>query len=334
MDPRSTDRQGIFHYYWIISAFTRRLLNWYDSAARDLPWRRESDPYRIWLSEVMLQQTRVVAAIPYYLRFLKQFPSLESLAGTPEHDLLHAWTGLGYYSRARNLQKAAVQMAGVFPSDYAAIRALPGVGDYTAAAVASIAFDLPYAAVDGNVVRVLTRLENGEIDVQAEAQARLDRRRPGDFNQAMMELGATICLPRNPKCLVCPVADLCKARAAGTQHELPLKRKSRQIRMERTLLVVRRGQEMLFWRRPLTDRKLAGFWELPEPEHLPDALIGKELAKFRHSITNVNNIFTLTEAEIVSDPTLCSWLPVDNPVDLFSTTTRKALRLIPGSSGE
>lgn len=277
----------------------------------------------------MLQQTRVAVVIPYYQRFLERFPTLESLAATPEHDLLQAWTGLGYYSRARNLQKAAVHMKGRFPNQYEGIRSMPGVGAYTSAAVASIAFGLPYAAVDGNVARVIARLKNSEGDAQAVATAMLDRERPGDFNQAMMELGATICLPRNPQCLLCPVADMCQARAAGTQGELPVKRKINLIRKERILLIIRRGNKMLFWRRPLTDRKLAGFWELPEPHQLPQAIAGEQVGRFSHGITNVHNIFTITTAQIVRKPPGYSWLPVNKPLDyLFSTTTRKALRIL------
>ena len=282
----------------------------------------------------MLQQTRVAAVIPYYQRFLETFPTIENLACAPEQDLLKAWSGLGYYSRARNLQKAAIQMNGAFPSTYAGIRALPGVGEYTAAAVASIAFGLPHAAVDGNVIRVVTRLTNGKAEVCPQADALLDRKRPGDFNQAMMELGATICLPRNPQCLICPVAEFCASRAAGTQNQLPLKRKAKSIRMERTLLVIRRGSEMLFWRRPESVKKLGGFWELPEPEHLPQAALGAQLGRFSHSITNVHNIFTIYEAKTAVTPTGCSWLSIDEPLSyLFSTTVRKALRIISHVNG-
>ena len=202
------------------------------------------------------------------------------------------------------------------------------------AAVASIAFGLPHAAVDGNVVRVITRLKDGKSDVRAEADKFLDRKRPGDFNQAMMELGATICLPRNPQCLICPVAEFCAARAAGTQDQLPLKRKPKPIRMERTLLAIRRGNEMIFWRRPENVRKLGGFWELPEPEHLPQATLGAQLGRFSHSITNVNNIFTICEANIAVTPSGYSWLSIDEPVGyLFSTTVRKALRIISEVNG-
>ena len=282
----------------------------------------------------MLQQTRVAAVIPYYERFLERFPTVESLARAAEQDLLKAWSGLGYYSRARNLQRAAERMDGVFPSTYDEIRALPGVGDYTGAAVGSIAFGLPFAAVDGNVLRVITRLRNGTADVRAEAYALLDRKRPGDFNQAMMELGATICLPRNPQCLICPVADFCAARLAGTQDQLPLKRKPKPIRMERALLIIRRGNEVIFWRRPENSKKLGGFWELPEPEHLPQAIVGARLGRFNHSITNVHNMFTIYEANIAVTPPGYSWLSIGEPVRyLFSTTVRKALRVLSGVNG-
>jgi A/G-specific adenine glycosylase len=310
-------------------AFRKRLLNWFERNARELPWRETKDPYRIWLSEVMLQQTRVASVIPYYQRFLDRFPSIESLASAPEHDLLQVWSGLGYYSRARNLQKAASRMNGVFPSTYDEIRTLPGVGEYTAAAVASIAFDLPHAAVDGNVIRVITRLRNGMSDVRAVAEELLDRKRPGDFNQAMMELGATVCLPRNPQCLLCPVAELCEARSAGAQDQLPPKRKPKPTRVKRVLLIIRRGNEMIFWQRPASAKKLGGFWELPEPEHLPQAKPGAQLGRFNHSITNVNNIFTIREATIAVTPQGYSWLSIDEPVShLLSTTVRKALKTI------
>ncbi|HYP08691.1 MAG TPA: A/G-specific adenine glycosylase [Bryobacteraceae bacterium] len=309
--------------------FRKRLLDWFDSSARDLPWRGVADPYLIWISEVMLQQTRVTAVIPYYQRFAARFPTIADLASAPEEELLKAWAGLGYYSRARNLQKAAISMGRKFPSTYEEIRALRGVGDYTAAAVASIAFGMPHAAVDGNVVRVVSRLTNGVGDVRSEAEARLDRLHPGKFNEAMMELGATICLPRNPQCLLCPVAQFCEARAAGTQDELPPKKARKMVRVERTLLVIRRGEKLLFRRRPDTDRRLAGFWELPEPEELKTARIGKELGRFPHTITNFHNIFTIRQAEIAVKPRGYAWLSPVEPVEyLLSTVVRKALRLI------
>jgi A/G-specific adenine glycosylase len=282
----------------------------------------------------MLQQTRVTTVIPYFERFIERFPTIEALANAPEEELLKAWAGLGYYSRARNLQRAAIQMGGMFPQNYDSIRALPGVGDYTSAAVASIAFGLPHTAVDGNVIRVISRLTNSMENIAGEAEARLDPKRPGDFNEAMMELGATICLPKNPQCLLCPVAGLCKARAAGTQDDLPVKKRSEQIRVERLVLVIRRENEMLFWRRSESEKKLAGFWELPERPHLPQAIIGREIGRFSHSITNVNNVFTIAEAALSVVPAGYSWLPTDKPLKyLFSTSVRKVLRVLSKTEG-
>jgi A/G-specific adenine glycosylase len=197
-----------------VSRFRRELLEWYRRGQRDLPWRRTKDPYAIWISEIMLQQTRVAAVIPYYERFLTAYPNFGALAAAPEAELLGMWAGLGYYSRARNVQKAARQMVelGGFPRDYEAIRGLAGIGDYTAAAVASIAFDLPHAVLDGNVMRVLARVGNDGSDIgsigtrkrlQAEAQRLLDGRHAGEFNQALMELGATVCVPKQPVCGNC-----------------------------------------------------------------------------------------------------------------------------------
>ena len=201
-------------------AIRRKLARWYEKNARDLPWRRTRDPYAIWISEIMLQQTRVAAAIPYYERFLARFPDARSLARAFEDEVLAAWSGLGYYSRARNLHKAAKAIAelGAFPRDYAAIRELPGVGGYTAAAVASIAFHLAHAVVDGNVKRVIARLAGtADVDVQAAADALMDRSNPARSNQALMELGAVVCLPRAPLCDACPVARECQAKNNGTR---------------------------------------------------------------------------------------------------------------------
>ena len=310
--------------------FRRRLLDWYDRARRDLPWRRTSDPYAIWISEIMLQQTRVATVLPYYERWLRRFPDVQSLIDAPEEDVLRLWSGLGYYSRARNLHQAAKQTGGQFPSGYEAIRGLAGVGDYTAAAIASIAFGRPHAAVDGNVLRVVSRLTNDSGDIgstvtrQRLSQAAdrlLDKKRPGLFNQAMMDLGATVCLPKNPRCLVCPVAELCEARKQGTQHELPVKlRRTEPVRIDRTLLIVRRKERILF-------RQLAGFWELPEPEHLPMASLSKCIGEFRHSITNHIYRFAVCEAFVKSRPPLLHWLYPGRLELLFSTTSRKALRV-------
>ncbi len=284
----------------------------------------------------MLQQTRVAAVIPYYERFLQRFPDIPSLAAATERDLLAAWAGLGYYSRARNLQKAARAMNGTFPSSYDAIRELAGIGDYTAAAVGSIAFGLPHAVLDGNVMRVVSRLTNDSADIGSPATKRrfqqvadtmLDRKRPGQFNQAMMELGATICVPKQPQCLLCPISDSCTARRFGTQRELPVKLGNpKSIKIDRTLLVVRKDGKLLMWQRSPESAKLAGFWELPEPEHVSQIKLGVQLGNFRHSITNHNYRFCVYECEIVRKPSKFEWLTMEQIQKLpLSTTARKAL---------
>jgi len=291
------------------ASFRRSLLAWYDAVKRDLPWRSTDlrpDFYRVWVSEIMLQQTRVEAVIPYYNRFLARFPDLASLAIAPEADVLAAWSGLGYYSRARNLHRGAKQVAATgLPASHDDLRNLAGIGPYTAAAVASIAFGLPYAAVDGNVIRVVSRLRNdpGEIASPAtrarfaqEAQRLLDPRRPGDFNQAMMELGATICVPRAPDCARCPVARFCAARLAGTERELPVKLKKDSVRDLAVDLAVLQGagryrRKVFLILRTSSERRLAGFWELP-PRACLQEWHGKLVGRFRHRI--VNDRFTVT----------------------------------------
>jgi A/G-specific adenine glycosylase len=280
-----------------ISASIRRALaRWFDANQRDLPWRRTRDPYAIWISEIMLQQTRVAAVIPYYERFLSRFPTPQALAEAPETEVLTMWAGLGYYSRARNLQKAAqlITAMGGFPRDYETIRVLPGIGDYTAAAVASIAFGLPYSSIDGNVRRVVTRLSGDPQAVIAdEAAALLDRQNPGRSNQALMELGATICIPREPKCEACPVKQYCSGFNLGIQNQLPLaKVKSASVKKDRTLLVIRdRGRILL-----VPSPRVQGFWELPEP--FEGATLGVRLGMFRHAITNSQYSFEVREAHL------------------------------------
>jgi len=286
-------------------SFAAKLTGWYDGAKRDLPWRKTRDPYRILVSEIMLQQTRAQAVIPYYEKFLERFPTPQALAGASETEVLRRWSGLGYYQRARNLQKAARQIVklGGFPREYDAILDLPGVGAYTAAAVGSIAFGIDRAVVDGNVMRVIARLTGDASDIgaaatrarfEAVADALLDRRDPGRFNQAMMELGATICLPRNPLCLLCPVSADCQARAQGNQSQLPVKlRRIEPVRIEARLLVIERAGKMLLWKRGRESRRLNGFWELPTVEELPGAKEQQTLGSFRHSITNHNYTFTV-----------------------------------------
>jgi A/G-specific adenine glycosylase len=263
------------------AALRRRLLAWWDAGHRDLPWRfpqRGADPYRVWLAEVMLQQTRVETAIPYYRRFVDRWPSLAALAAADDAEVLAAWSGLGYYARCRNLLAAArVALArhGGLPGSLEALRALPGLGPYTAGAVASIAFALPAAAVDGNVARVLSRLFLVAGDptspgvkrrLEALAASLVDPRRPGDFNQSLMELGALTCLPRNPRCGACPLAGSCGARRTGRQAALPGKRaRKRPVAMRVAVVRVERGGRLLLSRAP-DDGLLGGMWGLPGVE--------------------------------------------------------------------
>jgi len=326
-------------------SFASRLLRWYGARHRDLPWRRTRDPYRIWVAEIMLQQTRAEAAIPYYQRFLERFPSVAALAAASEAEVLASWSGLGYYARARNLHKAARRMEGVFPSGYQAIRELPGVGEYTAAAIASIAFGLPYAALDGNVMRVMARLTNDAADIGASrtrarlrelAQHHLDGLRPrqaGAFNQAMMELGATVCLPRAPRCGVCPLAGMCEARRAGRQEQLPVKlRKTAPVKVAMAVAVVERRGRLLLWQRAADSRRLAGFWELPSSEQLPELLGTAEIGVFRHTITHHHYRVTVCAgrlAPMARAPRPLRWIPIGTNLRSLplSTTARKALEL-------
>jgi A/G-specific adenine glycosylase len=302
----------------------KKLAEWYTRNRRDLPWRRTRDPYAIWISEIMLQQTRVAAAIPYYERFLARFPDAESLAQASEDEVLTYWSGLGYYSRARNLRKAAALISAQdgFPRDYGAIRELPGIGDYTAAAIASIAYGLPHAVVDGNVRRVVVRLTNdAAVDVQAAADGLMDRKNPGRSNQALMELGALICLPRAPLCDVCPVARRCEAYKQGTQEELPPKRpRPAPERIARTLLVIRRRGKILL----TASTRVRGFWDLPEP--FAGARMGRKLGAFRHTILHRQYSFEVREASATTLPADARWwASVEIPL---STTARKALLLL------
>jgi A/G-specific adenine glycosylase len=244
-----------------LASFRKQLLGWFGQFQRDLPWRRTKDPYRIWVSEIMLQQTRVAAVIPYYHRFLARFPDVRALAEAPQEEVLRLWSGLGYYSRARNLQKAAQQIvarhAGEFPQNEESVLALPGIGRYTAAAILSIAFGAKHAVLDGNVLRVLARLGaiRGDLrqsrrwqSLQKTAGELGDPKSPGDWNQAMMELGATLCTPRAPQCLLCPVAKFCRARQLGDPESFPEKQNKReavQIVLAAAVLCTPRGQTLL-----------------------------------------------------------------------------------------
>lgn len=263
-----------FHVF----GFAQDLLAWYDSQKRDLPWRINKDPYRIWVSEIMLQQTRVETVKPYYANFMEKFPTVSDLAKAPEEDVLKAWEGLGYYSRARNLQAAArevtVRYGGVVPDTPEEIATLKGVGPYTAGAILSIAYEKQEPAVDGNVMRVFSRLLYLTDDIAKPATRikieHLVRQvipaRAGDFNQALMELGAMVCMPRNPQCLTCPVFDYCIARQEGVAEELPVKGKAKPPRpVDLQVGIIVRDGKVLMNKRP-EQGLLAGMWEFPTIE--------------------------------------------------------------------
>ncbi len=269
--------------------FVAPLLNWYRQNARDLPWRRTSDPYAIWVSEIMLQQTRVAAVIPYYERFLAALPDVAALAGADPDRLHKLWEGLGYYRRAGNLQRAAgevmTRFGGAVPTSYEALLTLPGIGAYTAGAIASIAGGERVPAVDGNVLRVFARLNNDPRDIalpqtKRDAQAALATIMPADcpgrFNSAMMELGACVCAPNGaPRCQSCPVSCRCAALAAGTAAILPNKSGRRPRRIEeKTVFALSQSGRYAGCRRP-ADGLLAGLWQLPE---LPGTLNGAQAA--------------------------------------------------------
>jgi A/G-specific adenine glycosylase len=301
------------------SSLRPRLLAWYDTARRDLPWRAASgevpDPYRVWLSEVMLQQTRVETVRPYYARWLERFPTVEVLAAAPLDDVLKAWEGLGYYSRARNFHRAVQEVAsmhgGRVPGEPEAFRALPGVGRYTAGAVMSIAFGREEPVVDGNVRRVFARWTDDPAPADDAlwrmAAALVPGERPGDVNQAVMELGATVCTPRNPRCGHCPVRDLCAAFAAGTQNERPAPKKAKPLPHEDTAVpVIQRDGDVLLVRRPVTAR-LGGMWAFPQAIRHPGesiataaeraALEGLDVAvRAGEAVASVDHVFTHVRA--------------------------------------
>lgn len=280
------------------------LLDWYRENARDLPWRKNPTPYRVWLSEIMLQQTRVTAVLGYYNRMLACCPTVVDLAALEEDRLMKLWQGLGYYSRARNLQKAAQIIAneygGEFPADYSAIRALPGIGDYTAGAICSIAFGLPTPAVDGNVLRVVARITGDDTDITSPAMKKtvtaaleqiIPLKAPGDFNQALMELGATVCIPNGaPLCAKCPAAPFCTAHQEGLTDKLPVKAPKKARRVEqRDVFLIFHDRKVALRRRP-SRGLLAGLWEYPNelsPAQCPVEGCEQTLLTAKHIFTHV-----------------------------------------------
>lgn len=263
--------------YQYIEQFRANLVEWFHSEKRDLPWRRTTDPYKIWVSEVMLQQTRVDTVIPYYERFIKIYPTMDELAYAEEEELLKMWEGLGYYSRARNLQAGVKEVVekynGVVPSNRHDLSKLKGVGPYTAGAILSIAYNIPEHAVDGNVMRVLSRVLHITEDIalpktrkvfEAAVEELIDPKDPSAFNQGLMDLGAQICTPTSPKCLLCPVRDYCLSFFEGDQEKLPVKTKKVKSKKEKYNVYVAMNEkgELLMEKRP-QDGLLANMWQFP-----------------------------------------------------------------------
>jgi A/G-specific adenine glycosylase len=303
------------------------LLRWYATHARALPWRGARDPYRVWISEIMLQQTQVDTVIPYYRRWLKRFPTLKALAAAPLRDVLALWEGLGYYSRARNLHRAAQRVladfGGRLPQTVAELRTLPGIGRYTAGAIASIAFNQDVAVLDGNVKRVLARVFNlvddvsrpaGEKKLWALADRLIPAGRAGDYNQALMDLGATICAPRNPICARCPVNKQCAAQKVGAQNERPITKKKAAVPHYAVAAgIIRQGGRVLIAQRP-AHKLLGGLWEFPggkreAGETLPECLqrelkeelgitvtVGEQRATLKHAFTHFKITLHVFEA--------------------------------------
>jgi A/G-specific adenine glycosylase len=311
--------------------FRKSLLTWYDRDRRDLPWRANRDPYRVWLSEVMLQQTRVAAVIAHYQEFLRRFPTVGKLAAAREASVLAAWSGLGYYRRARMLHAAAKvvvrEHGGKFPTSVEGWRALPGIGRYTAAAIASIAFDEPVAVVDGNVERVLQRVSGKHLvgeELWEAAAGLLDAKRPGDFNQAMMELGAVVCTPRAPGCLTCPVVELCATRGELAATTRPASQKKREIHYA---LDYRSGdgrnREVFLVQRARDASLMPSMWELPE---VMAANGDGPLFTLRHSIT-VTDYTVRVWRNKASSSAIGKWIPLGRLKRVALTgLSRKILR--------
>ena len=305
------------------------LLEWYRDNARTLPWRTDPTPYHVWVSEIMLQQTRVAAVLDYYARFMEELPDVAALAAVPEGRLMKLWQGLGYYSRARNLQAAARQImeehGGVFPTDYAQVRALKGVGDYTAGAICSIALGQPVPAVDGNVMRVVTRINGDQRDITAQAtkkaiadqlQPIIPLQAPGKFTQAMMELGATVCLPNGaPQCQRCPARDFCVACAQDSWSRIPVKAPKRPRRVEeRTVWLLFHQGRVALRQRPAKGL-LAGLWEFPNelrdqqpPEWQGEPLCGPFAGVARHIFSHVEWHLTARRVHLEGDKLPQGWV--------------------------
>lgn len=349
----------------VVEVIQRELLIWYYKNRRNLPWRKDRDPYRIWVSEIMLQQTRVDTVIPYYERFLNQFPTLQDLAEATDDQVVKAWEGLGYYTRVRNLHSAVKEVSakygGKVPDDVETLSTLKGIGPYTTGAILSIAFNKKVPAVDGNVMRVFSRLFAMPDDIARPSTRKkmeqianhlIPAEAPGDFNQALMELGAMICTPSSPQCLFCPVQPVCDAFQEGLQHELPRKKKAKPpIPMDVVFAWIRCGDEILIEKRPDTGL-LAGMWAIPTIEEVFEENYLETLGRFCDKkgipATNykvrgqIEHIFshrhwkvTIVEAvvsqkqSITSLPANWQWLNIDDfEKKAFSNVYRKAFHLL------
>jgi len=349
-------------------------VSWFQRSARDLPWRRTRDPYAVWVSEIMLQQTQVATVEPYFERFLAAFPDLAALAAADEDEVLRRWEGLGYYRRARQMHRAARKIArdhgGRFPRHAATLRALPGIGRYTAGAIVSIAFDAPEPILEANSTRVLSRLlayredpsrAPGRQLLWSFAEALVPRRNAGKFNQALMELGSVVCLPRSPRCDQCPVRRLCPTREAGAQDAIPSPaKKTRYDERHEAAVVVRRGDRVLV-RRCRPDERWAGLWDFPrfavaarrdparrrelidKVRELTGILIepGERIARIRHAVTRFRINLTCHEAAYVSgeqpasgDGSLRWVMPAELERLPLSVTGRRIGRLLAGAAKE
>ncbi|CZT55970.1 putative A/G-specific adenine glycosylase YfhQ [Eubacteriaceae bacterium CHKCI005] len=326
---KKQDEELIAQHPWLLDV-SGPLLAWYDRQARILPWREQNTPYRVWVSEIMLQQTRVEAALPYFERFMQALPTIKDLADADPQLLLKLWEGLGYYNRVRNLQAAARAVVekwdGNLPDQYDQLVSLPGIGDYTAGAIASIAYNRPIPAVDGNVLRVLSRLLASRADVtqpsvkkemRSLAQAMIPSERAGDFNQALMELGAIVCLPNGaPRCDQCPVYHLCRGSQQGIAHELPVKPPKKQRRsIDLTVFILICEGNVLLRQRPKKGL-LAGLWEFP---HVEGWITAEEASRWvnqwggkvldNHALPKAQHIFSHLEWHMTAYKMLCTSFP-------------------------
>ncbi len=320
------------------------LLAWYRATARDLPWRRNQDPYPVWISEVMLQQTRVDQATPYFVRFLNTFPHVEALARADLSQLLSVWEGLGYYSRARNLHRASQQIVHTgWPQSYGEWLALPGVGPYTAAALSAILLHEPHGAVDGNVRRVYSRIMAYDLQgkaLQDFANRAVDPHNPGSFNQALMDLGATICTPRHPHCPLCPMAHFCQSLAQGRVTEFPVQRSAAPVPERRYLVIIAQHKQALWVRKRPPQGLLGGLWELPNIEITQTIDLGNAYqgliptvfqGQIRHRYTHFRACFELyqgnLEAQVQAN---CHAVEIKDLEHYpFSRGFRKVLKLLP-----